>query len=98
MLTFSRYGLHVSPASPCYLMTRWLPVTQNAALQKLCRSLRGAASSATAQREDPAASAPETARSVGMAEGAAAGASSNGALPQGASACRLHLRRLADVQ
>lgn len=66
-------------------LTDLLHVTQNAALQKLCRSLRGAASSATAHREDPLASAPEKASSVSTAKGAAAGGS-NGALPQGASA------------
>lgn len=64
-------------------MTHLLHAPQNAALQKLCRSLRGAASSDTAQREDRAALAPEAARSAGTVEGAAAGGI-NGLLTHGA--------------
>ena len=80
-------GTACIPAQPhlVCLTTDLLHVTQNAALQKLCRSLRGAGSSDTAQREDRVASAPEAASSAGTADGAAAGGS-NGTLPQGTSA------------
>ena len=83
----TKHALHFCLTFVCELdlTTDVLLVPQNAALQKLCRSLRGTASSATAHHEDPAASAPETASSADTAEVAAAGGC-NGTLPQGASA------------